>query len=113
MISIDFNNKKFVLVENSEKGEVNSDTIFEYKQDGDLITAEYHGGTIRYGKIIAILKDKQLHMHYQCVTNSNELKAGKAMAAITLNPDNKIRLTLHWEWLDGSNEKGISEYIEC
>ena len=41
MKTINFNNKRFILIDNSENGKVNSDTIFEYKQDGNLVTADY------------------------------------------------------------------------
>jgi hypothetical protein len=107
-----FNNKTFSLVTNSEKGTVDSNTIFEYKQNGNLVTADYFGGTILYGKIIAKLKDDQLEMLYQCITRDNELKAGKAIAEISKTENNKIKLKLSWQWLDKNEEKGISEYIE-
>jgi hypothetical protein len=99
-------------VENSENGKVNAETIFEYKQQGDLVTADYHGGTILYGKIIAKLKGNNLEMLYQCITIHNELKAGKAFAEISLIENKKMKLKLNWEWLDNKNEKGVSEYIE-
>lgn len=112
MNTINFNNKTFSLIENSDNGKVNSETVFEYKQVGDIVTAEYYGGTIRYGKIIALFKDDQLDMLYQCITTDNVLKAGKAIAEITLTDNNKIRLKLNWEWLGDKNEKGVSEYLE-
>jgi hypothetical protein len=112
MKELNFNNKTFSLIENSENGKVNSDTIFEYKQDGNLVTADYFGGTIRYGKIIAELKDNKLKMLYQCLTTENELKAGKADAEISLTENNKIKLRLNWEWLGDKKDNGISEYIE-
>ncbi len=112
MKKINFNNKKFSLLENSENGKVNSETIFEYKQDGNLVTADYYGGTIRYGKIIAHLDNNQLVMLYQCLTIENKLKAGKAIAEITITKANKIKLTLDWEWLNEEGQRGVSEYIE-
>ncbi len=112
MGKIDFNNKMFSLVDNSKNGKVDTSTVFKYKQEGDLVTADYYGGTIKYGKIIAQLKDKKLHMLYQCITIDNELKAGKALADITFTEENKIALSLNWEWLNGDNEKGVSQYIE-
>ena len=80
MDNYNFNNKTFVLLENSENGKVNSDTVFKYKQEGNIVTADYSGGTVIYGKIIAVLKGDVLDMLYQCVTTDNELKAGKAIA---------------------------------
>lgn len=112
MTKLNFNNKIFSLIENSEKGTVNSDTIFEYKQDKELVTAEYYGGSVKYGKIIAVLNKNKLDMRYQCVTSDNELKTGKAIAEVSLSENGKIKLKLNWQWLDGKNEKGISEYIE-
>ena len=112
MSEFNFNNKIFSLLENSENGKVNSETIFKYKQEGNLVTADYYGGSIKYGKIIAHLSNKTLDMLYQCITTENELKAGKAIAKISLTNHNKIKLKLNWEWLGIKNESGISEYIE-
>lgn len=112
MKEINFNNKTFSLISNSENGKVTDETIFEYKQKGDLVTADYYGGTVRYGKIIAILNDRQLNMLYQCLTTTNELKSGKAIAEISFTENDKIKLKLNWEWLGTGNEKGISEYLE-
>ena len=91
---------------------MNNDTIFEYKQNGNLVTADYFGGTIKYGKIIADLQVDKLNMLYQCLTTDNELKAGKAIAEISVSENEKIKLKLNWEWLTNGNDKGTSEYIE-
>ncbi|MFD2725331.1 hypothetical protein [Hyunsoonleella rubra] len=112
MSEFNFNNKVFSLLDNSENGRVNSDTKFYYKQDGHLITADYYGGTITYGKIIGHLKNDKIEMLYQCLTTENELKAGKALASISKTNTNKLKLKLDWEWLNDANEKGTSEYIE-
>ncbi len=112
MNKINFNHKTFSLLANSENGKVNTETIFEYKQDGNIVTADYYGGTIRCGKIIAVLNGTQLNMLYQCITTKNELKSGKAIAEISFTENDKIKLKLNWEWLGDHNEKGISEYLE-
>lgn len=112
MTNIDFNHKKFVLLENSKTGIVTSATIFEYKQDGDLVTADYRGGIIKYGKIIARIEGEKLIMLYQCITKENEMKAGKAIAEISLTDNDKIKLTSDWQWLTDDLATGTSEYIE-
>ncbi|MDB4291944.1 hypothetical protein N9954_00950 [Maribacter sp.] len=112
MTKIDFNNKTFSLVGNSENGSVTSGTVFKFKQEGNLVTAAYQGGGITYGKIIAKLEDDILHMVYQCLTDEAELKSGKATATISFNKKNKMKLTLQWEWLGEVSETGVSEYIE-
>ena len=112
MDKIDFNNKTFVLLDNSENGTADSQTLFKYSQENDLVTANYYGGSIRKGNIIARLMGRQLHMLYQCLTMENELKAGKATADISIDSNNKIQLKLQWQWLDRLNDNGISEYVE-
>ena len=112
MTNFNFNNKRFILLENSKNGKVNSDTVFDYQQDGNLVTADYQGGTVKYGKIIARLEGAELNMLYQCLTMDNELKAGKALAKITLNKHNKMRLKLDWQWLTAEGTTGTSEYVE-
>ena len=113
MKSIDLNGKKFGLLANSENGEVSSETIFEYKQTGDLVTAEYCGGNIRYGKILARQNEAgNLEMTYHCLTNDGELKAGKALATVSINEQGKTQLDLDWKWIDGDESKGTSRYVE-
>lgn len=112
MRKFNFDNKRFALIQNSESGQVNSETVFEYKQNDNLVTADYCGGSIKYGKIIAVLKGDELNMLYQCLTTDNQLKAGKAMAKISLSDIGKIKLSLKWEWLTEGDEKGTSEYTE-
>jgi hypothetical protein len=112
MDKFNFNNKRFALIQNSDSGEVNTETVFEYKQEDNLVTADYFGGTIKYGKIIAVLKGEQLNMVYQCLTTDGELKAGKAIGQISLEENGKMKLSLDWEWLTNGSEKGKSEYIE-
>ena len=91
MSEFNFNNKIFYLLENSESGKVNSDTVFKYQQKDNVITADYYGGTIKYGKIIATLENNQLNMLYQCVTDEGQLKAGKALATVSFTESQKIR----------------------
>ena len=112
MNTYNLNNKKFAIIKNSANGEVDNETIFEYQQKGNLVTANYYGGTIKYGKIIAHMKGDELDVLYQCATIDEELKAGKAIAKIS-TVKGKIKLSLNWEWLNNKNgDKGQSEYIE-
>ena len=111
MPQINLNNKTFILLENSENGEVNSETCFQYKQKGTLVTADYSGGTVIKGSLVGQLIASELLMLYHCVTTSNELKAGKATAQLTTNSEGRIELHLQWEWLT-SEGAGKSVYVE-
>lgn len=111
MTKVNFNNKRFKLLDNSVNGKVDAQTIFEYQQEGNLVTADYKGGSVIYGKIIAQHCGDTLKMLYQCYTKEKELKAGKATATIIMTEENQIKLELNWQWLE-SNQEGSSTYIE-
>ena len=81
-------------------------------QKGNLVTADYHGSKVTYGKIIAYLEKDTLEMLYHCLTAENELKASKAQAKISLTEDQKITLHHDWKWLTGDKGHGKSIYKE-
>lgn len=111
MSRFNFNNKSFKLLDNSSSGKASEKTIFEYQQTENFVTADYSGGEIIYGKIIAKLEGDQLHMLYNCLTREEELKAGKAIAKVSHTNIGKIKLELNWRWLE-SDKKGLSTYVE-
>jgi hypothetical protein len=113
MGAVNFQGKTFVLQHNTENGTTNATTVFKYQQEGNLVTADFMGGSVQYGKIIAIHKGDYLDMIYQMLTSTDELKSGKAIANIIVADDNKIQLHLNWQWLTDSDNKGTSTYIEC
>lgn len=112
MSKINFDKKAFVLQFNTNNGTSNSETIFHYSQENELVTADFSGGSVQYGKIIALHKGDYLDIVYQMLTTENELKSGKAIAKIIVNENHKIELHLNWEWLIGSENKGTSMYVE-
>lgn len=109
---ISFNDKIFYLKSNSSNGTSSTDTIFHYKQNKDVVTANFTGGNVLCGNIIAIHKGDYLDMIYQMLTTNNELKSGKAIANVFITETNKIQLNLNWEWLIPGNIKGTSTYCE-
>ncbi|NNF00007.1 MAG: hypothetical protein HKN25_13380 [Pyrinomonadaceae bacterium] len=112
MEKINLNGREFCLETNSKNGEVSYETVFRYSQDGELVTAEYGGGSIRHGRIVGRQTDEgNLDMVYHCMTTAGELKAGKAEAMVSLDRG-RVRLDLRWEWLSGDRSSGTSSYVE-
>lgn len=46
----DLEGKTFRSVTNTDNGEVGADTIFHYHQSGNVVSAEYKGGSIVVGR---------------------------------------------------------------
>lgn len=114
MSKINYDNKKFASIENSETGEVSGETVFHYHQKDDLAWAEYAGGEIVFGKLIAkVLENDCLEMRYQHLNKSGELMTGKCFSTPEILADGRIRLYEKWQWTSGdlSNGESIIEEI--
>jgi hypothetical protein len=55
---IDYNNKLFRPVNNTANGETSNETLFLYKQVGNILTSEYTGGKIIKGDLIGLVDEK-------------------------------------------------------
>jgi hypothetical protein len=104
-----YHNKIFRAAANSSNGEVNGETIFEYTQLGNIVTAVYQGGTIIKGSLIALVDDEgKLDMRYQHVNNKYQLMTGTCTSTPEMMPNGKLKLHEQWQWTCGDESKGAS-----
>ena len=52
------------VVQTASNGIVNADTIFDFKQEGNLVSASYSGGRIKQGYLIGHLINNVLSFSY-------------------------------------------------
>jgi hypothetical protein len=106
---INYNNKTFRTLENTENGEVGGDTTFHYKQNGNIITATYSGGSIVEGHLIALANEKgDLDMRYHHINIQNEIMTGVCRSIPEILSNGKIRLHEIWRWTSGDGSSGRS-----
>ena len=66
--------KVFRSISNTGSGEVGADTLFHYHQAADIVTAEYSGGSVVTGHLIArVLADGRLDMRTTFPTSSGRM----------------------------------------
>lgn len=83
---------------------MNGETLFEYQQSGDLLTATYRGGGIRLGSMLGTVgPDGHLHFCYHHLTDQGELRSGVCRSRPELLPDGRIRLYESWQWTLGGD----------
>jgi hypothetical protein len=105
--------KTFRSVSNSGSGEVTAETLFHYRQRGDIVTADYSGGQIVAGHLIAkVLADGQLDMRYHHLNDRGELMLGTCRSTPEWLPDGRLRFRERWQWLSGDRSSGESEIEE-
>jgi hypothetical protein len=106
---MNYNNKNFRPVTNTENSETSTETLFKYKQTGNILTSEYSGGKITYGHLIGVVdKFGNIEMRYHQVNVKGELITGICYSKPELLPSGKIRLYESWQWTSGDKSKGES-----
>ena len=106
---MNYNNKKFRPILNSANGETSEETIFEYKQDGNILTSEYCGGQIVKGHLIGLVDNSgNIEMRYHQVNKKGELMTGRCSSKPELFKNGKIRLHETWQWTSGDQSNGTS-----
>lgn len=106
---INYHNKTFRATVIADSGNVNAETVFIYRQDGDIVTASYAGGNIISGHLIAIADENgKLDMRYQHINTGHALMTGTCVSVPELLPNGKLRLHEKWQWTSGDMSKGES-----
>ncbi len=106
---VNYNNKLFRPVSNSENGETSNETLFLYKQEGVILTSEYAGGKIIKGHLIGRVDENgSIDMRYHQINDKGELMTGICKSTPELLANGKIRLHEQWEWTSGDKSKGQS-----
>jgi antitoxin component YwqK of YwqJK toxin-antitoxin module len=106
---INYNHKSFRPIQNTDNGETSSETLFYYKQDGNIISSEYKGGKIIRGHLIGLVnEDGCIEMCYHQVNINNEIMTGKCFSKPEILVNGKIRLHETWQWTSGDFSSGVS-----
>jgi hypothetical protein len=106
---MNYHDKLFRPISNTANGETSEQTVFHYKQKGNILTAEYAGGQIQKGHLIGLVdKLGNIDMRYHQVNDKGELMTGICQSIPEILPNGKIRLHERWEWPSGNNSKGSS-----
>ena len=106
---MNYNNKVFKPISNTDNGETSNETIFHYKQVGNIVTATYSGGKIIQGHLIGLVDSfGNIEMRYHQVNEKNELMTGICKSTPEILANGKIRLQEAWEWTSGDKSTGTS-----
>ena len=106
---MNYDKKIFRSVANTDNGEVSAATTFWYQQDGEVVWAEYRGGSVVKGFLIAkVLHDGALDMTYQHLNTDGQFRTGVCHSTPEILTDGRIRLHERWRWTNGDGSEGAS-----
>ncbi len=108
-LSVRYDGRRFRSVENSSTGEVDPETVFDYRQEDDLVWATYGGGGVRFGTLVATADaEGRLDARYGHVNREGELMTGECRTTPERLPDGRLRLREEWRWTSGDLSSGTS-----
>lgn len=106
---MNYNNKRFRSIKNTDNSETSEETIFNYKQDGNIVTSEYSGGKIISGHLIGLVDEMGvIEMRYHQINSEGKLMTGRCFSTPEITENGKIRLHENWEWTSGDKSRGKS-----
>lgn len=104
-----FDNKKMNAVKTASNGVVNHETIFHFKEEDGIITAEYAGGRVKHGYLTGKIIEDKLAFQYAQVHDDGEKDGGHSVCDIEILPDGRIQLIEHFVWSEGVGTNIIEE----
>lgn len=107
--AINLNGRKFVSVSNTDNGEVSGQTVFHYRQQGNIVEATYSGGAIIKGYLIGkFTRSDKLYFSYQHINKEMNVHVGEAESTIEKLENGRLRLNERWRWLNRDKSEGSS-----
>lgn len=108
-MKINYHNKIFKVVSNSNNGELTPNTTFKYEQLGNIVFSNYENETIIKGHLLGVVcNDGHIEMRYHQINKQGELKTGRCISKPEILKNGKIRLHESWQWLTDDFTKGTS-----
>lgn len=102
---------KMRVASTAAAGEVNNETLFEFTQDGSVVSARYAGGSVRLGHLVGVRAGERLCFRYAQVDHSGRLDGGHSTCEIERSGDGRVRLIEHFEW-DSREGSGTNVFEE-
>jgi len=99
------------VVSTAQGGEVNTETLFDFAQDGSVVSARYTGGKVRLGYLVGTMSAEGLRFRYAQIDTTGRLDGGYSTCEIGPTTDGRIQLAEHFKW-DSREGSGTNLYEE-
>ncbi len=91
-------------------GDIDDRTRFHYRQDGDVVWADYSGGTVVRGHLVGLRRGDRLDFRYVHLDTAGGTATGHCQSTIERTGD-RLRLHEQWTWesREGSGTSVLDE----
>lgn len=101
------------VVKTAAAGVVNHETIFDFRQNGNVVTSGYAGGAVVQGYLVGALQGAALTFRYCQIDKYGNLDGGVSTCRLSRLPDGRLAMTetFQWESREGVGENVFEEII--
>ncbi len=99
------------VVSTAKAGEVNQDTVVEFTQEGNLLSARYAGGKVRLGCLVGRIQATKGSFRYAQVDVEGHIDGGSSTFEIKTTGCGKLQLIEHFQW-DSRPGSGTNTFEE-
>ena len=103
--------RRFRAIANVAGADVGPETVFDYRQDRDLVHARYAGGTVRLGFLVGTRTGDLLEFRYAQLRTDGTTATGRCRSRIESTADGRLLIHETWAWESarGSGTSTIEE----
>jgi hypothetical protein len=77
---------------------ISAETLFEFTQNGPVVSARYTGGRIVLGVLVGVLHSTRLTFRYAQVHDAGDVHGGRSDCDLSRDANGRLRLTEHFTW---------------
>ena len=98
MTTPSLNGRRFRALAAVEGGDVGKDTIFDYRQEDDVVYAKYAGGDVRLGFLVGLRSGETIEFRYIQLRSDGSTASGRCRSRVEVLADGRLRLHESWQW---------------
>lgn len=102
---------KMNVIETANNGVVNHETVFNFRQKGNVVSAKYAGGLVKNGFLAGRLINNQLSFKYAQEHADNNIVGGASVCDLRRLSNGKLQLIEIFDWDQGIG-KNIFQELE-
>ncbi len=97
-MEFNLNDLRMNAVETDENGVIDERTIFEFRQEGQSVHAEYSGGKIERAFLVGIVTGNVFEFRYCQLEVGGVLNGGASKCELRVDEQSRLQIVEHFEW---------------
>jgi hypothetical protein len=109
--AFDLNGVRMRTASTAATGVVSADTILEFSQQGNVVSARYRGGSIVDGYLIGLINGAEMTFRYVQADQAGNLDCGVSNGKFSILPDGRLQLEEEFQWLTRPS-RGTNRFVQ-